>query len=247
MIILLVSCASSADKNDAKVIRYSTKTPEIKKLKSDEVLSDDDLNKKNIKRPRYNITPLHETVFEQAYNLLDKQPDSIVYVNGRKFKLDCIGTVAAIFFGAGIDILEGSGAVAKAGDNGVTILYKLLKQKNAIYRTNYPKVGDVIFWDNTWDRNNDGRFGNDPLTHVGIVTKIDDDGTIHYVHENYVYGVVVEYMNLYRPKDVRDENGKILNSALYMNSSETKKLGHPWLSGDLFREFGGVILSLDNK
>jgi hypothetical protein len=38
------------------------------------------------------------------------------------------------------------------------------------------RLGDIIFWDNTWDRNGNKRFGDDPLTHAGIVISIDEDG-----------------------------------------------------------------------
>lgn len=244
--LLLSGCKSGADTMRAEVVRYSTsRSSDLSRLGTDDVLLPEDIAKSNVRLQHEPLTALHDTVFDQAYGLLGYKPDSTVYVRGKKFTLDCIGTVAAIFYGAGIDIMADAGKFYAPGDNGVAMFYKSLKNKNGVYKSKYPKPGDVIFWDNTWDRNSNGRFGDDPLTHVGLVTKVDNDGTIHYIHDNYVYGIVVETMNLYRPKDIRDENGKIINSALYMNSSETKKLSHPWLSGDLFREFGGVILSFD--
>ncbi|MBP5448771.1 MAG: CHAP domain-containing protein [Spirochaetales bacterium] len=246
VILLLCGCRSNAQISRADVVRYSTSKPsDLSKLGSDNVLLPEDLSKTDIRLRHEPMTKIHDTVFDQALGLLGKKPDSTVYVNGKKFTLDCIGTVAAIFYGAGIDIMADAGKFYAPGDNGVAMFYKSLKNKNGVYKSKYPKPGDVIFWDNTWDRNSNGRFGDDPLTHVGLVTKVDDDGTIHYIHDNYLYGIGVETMNQYRPKEVRDENGKVINSALYMNSSESKKMAHPWLSGDLFREFGGVILSFD--
>ena len=197
--------------------------------------------KKSINVKQQNLSDTQEIILDQAFSLLNKKPNASVSVNGKNFTLDCIGTVAAIFYKAGIDIMKNAHEVASAGDNGVAIFYKSLKRNDALHSYRYPEVGDVVFWSNTWDRNGDGKFGNDPLTHVGVVTKVDDDGTIHYVHENYFYGIIVERMNLYRPTEHKDITGKIINSALYIGSSESKKQQHPWLSGDLFKEFGGVL------
>ncbi len=242
--LLLLGCHSQADRVNPKVSLYSTsKSSDLSKLRSDNILQPEDLAKSDILLGHEPLEKIHDVVFDQAFGLLGMKPDSTVYIKGKKFTLDCIGTVAAIFYGAGIDIMADASKFYAPGDNGVAMFYKSLKNKNGVYKTKYPKPGDVIFWDNTWDRNSNGRFGDDPLTHVGLVTKVEDDGTIHYIHDNYIYGIVVEQMNLYRPKEVRDENGKVINSALYMNSSESKNMTHPWLSGDLFREFGGVILS----
>ncbi len=40
-----------------------------------------------------------KAVLASAKSLLGRAPDSRVRVNGRTFTLDCIGTVAAIFWG----------------------------------------------------------------------------------------------------------------------------------------------------
>lgn len=180
----------------------------------------------------------HHAVLEQAYDLLGKKPNANVVVNGKSFMLDCIGTVAAVFYNAGIDITKD---FHKYQGNGVSRFYHTVRDKNGIYSGKLPAVGDVVFWSNTWDSNGDGVFGNDPLTHVGIVTKVDQDGTIHYIHENYVTGIVVEQMNLFRPGVHRDEYGKIINSPMYINSSIYNKPDHAWLSGELWTSTGGFF------
>ncbi len=194
-------------------------------------------SKQRIKDSDHEISNLQEKILDQAFALLGKKPNSTVIVKNKKFKLDCVGTVSAIFYSVGIDITKD---FRKYRGNGVSRIYHSLKDKVSVYTDKWPKVGDIIFWENTWDRNNDGIIGNDPFTHAGIVVKVDDDGTIHYIHENYFLGVVVERMNLYKPNVYKDISGKIINSPMYTGSSIRN---HPekWLSGDLWKEFGGVI------
>ena len=50
--------------------------------------------------------------------------------------------------------------------------------------------GDLVFFDNTWDYNGDG-MANDPLTHVGIVERQEDDGTIVFISR--VAGAIERY------------------------------------------------------
>jgi len=116
-------------------------------------------------------------------------------VGNRTYPLDCTGVVSAIYAFAGIDIT--SPLTAYAG-NGVTRLYRLFEDEELLYHTDHPAPGDIIFWDNTWDANDDGKF-NDPLTHVGMVVHRLEDGTIEYIHHNYAKGIVLERMNLLKP------------------------------------------------
>jgi hypothetical protein len=174
-----------------------------------------------------------------AEKLLGQPPESVVVVNGRNFTLDCIGTVQAVFFSLHMDVARD---FPRYSGNGVKRLYETLKQQNLLHKDSYPRTGDVIFWDNTYDANDDGDLTNDPLTHAGVVLTVEEDGTIHYVHSHVLRGVIIEVMNLLRPGDYYDEAGKNINSALAMGSgiSRPKNPTH-WLSGDLWKSFGGVL------
>jgi hypothetical protein len=159
-----------------------------------------------------------------------------VVVNGQSFTIDCIGTIRAAFWGAGIDIAQD---FYRYSGNGVSCLYQGLEAHGALKTGKVPEVGDVVFWDNTWDRNGDGVFGNDPLTHAGIIVQVDEDGTCHYLHASVHAGVTIERMNLHRPSVWKDESGKVINNGLYLGSY----FGNPrnpakWTAGDLFRAFG---------
>jgi hypothetical protein len=178
-------------------------------------------------------------VLASANALIGKAPDSRVVVNGRAFVLDCIGTVSAIYYGVSIDVQRD---FALYGGNGVNRLYQSMKALGSLHTDQYPRPGDVIFWDNTWDANGDGNRGNDPRTHAGIVISVDDDGTISYVHEHVRRGVVVEAMNLLRPDDYYGPQGRIINNALALSSGISRK-DNParWTAGSLFNAFGDVL------
>lgn len=158
-----------------------------------------------------------------------------VKVLDKYFTLDCIGTVLAIYYKMGIDI-----NLSSYTGNGVARLFNYLKDNGKLYKNKIPKIGDFIFWDNTYDKNEDGILGNDNLTHCGIVVEIEKDGTIQYIHANYVYGIVIEQMNLNYPDIYKDEDGKKINSILALGAS-IKKHPHKWLSGNLFRSYGSII------
>lgn len=195
-------------------------------------------------QPGRPVPPSIQEVLDSAWTLLGKAPGSKVSVEGRTFRLDCIGTVAAIYQGAGIDLFSDLDPSVRSG--GVRTLYSLLESHDALHRHRLPEPGDVVFWQHTYDANGDGAAGNDGITHTGIVVKVDKDGTVHYLHENYYLGVVVERMNLYRPSVHKDpETGKLLNSPMYDGSW----YGNPdnpekWLAGDLWLAFGGVLRAL---
>jgi len=148
-------------------------------------------------------------------------------INGRRFNWDCTGTILSIYYYAGIDLQK---EFADYTGNGVTRLYKMAEHYGLLYDTRDPVPGDVIFWDNTYDRNHDGKW-NDLLTHAGVVVATEPDGTIEYIHHNYRRGIVVEKMNLHEP-DATD-----VNSPLRMKSDRWVR-PDSWLSSHLYRDFG---------
>jgi peptidoglycan DL-endopeptidase CwlO len=150
-------------------------------------------------------------------------------VKGKRYRWDCSGFVEAAYAKAGLDY-EGSSAdlyaTARAGD---------LLQKGKT-----PRVGDVAFFDDTYDRNHNGRR-DDELSHVAIVESIDAAGTITLVH-NGSRGIVRIHMNLRRPHDRTDENGAVLNDPL--RAAKAKDHG-PVLTAELFRAFGSLWEPVD--
>jgi hypothetical protein len=178
------------------------------------------------------------SLIASAKTLIGQPPDAKVMVNGRPFTLDCIGTVSAIYYRLYLDLTKD---FALYSGNGVNRLYESLKAKGVLHSDKYPRPGDIIFWDNTWDANGNGNRTDDLRTHAGIALAVDQDGTIHYVHENLYKGVVIEMMNLLRPNVARDENGKVLNSGMAIPTGTGARLPVHWLSGDVFSKFGDAL------
>ena len=159
-------------------------------------------------------------------------------IGNRLFPYDCSGFVAAVLFKNGIDVYRGASELQIRG-NGVRLLPQYVARYGMILPKGPPRPGDIVFFSHTYDRYHDGRRQNDAFTHIGIVEKIDDDGTITFIHN--LHNHVTRYvMNLARPNEFRDENEKMLNSYLRRRRrSDTRTTSY--LAGKLFAGFGSIV------
>lgn len=107
---------------------------------------------------------------------------------------DCTGLARAVYEDAGVELM-GAGM---AGDNGVTAIYRLALEHSALHRDR-PAPGDLVFFEETYDRNRNGRV-DDGLTHVGVVETVAEDGTVTFVHRGGS-GVSRSRLNLEAPLD----------------------------------------------
>ena len=76
-------------------------------------------------------------------------------------------------------------------------MFDLYKDKNKIYFSQ-PQVGDLVFFNNT-TRATKGR-SKKLITHVGIVSKVNEDGSVEFLH-NIRGKNVLSVMNLSLPND----------------------------------------------
>ncbi|MFZ9889612.1 MAG: CHAP domain-containing protein [Myxococcota bacterium] len=114
-------------------------------------------------------------------------------VDGHAFRFDCSGVARGIYAQAGHRL---GGSPSFRGENDVAVLYRLAKAHGSL-RASEPLVGDLVFFDNTYDRDGDGKR-NDPLSHVGVVEEVRPDGTVVFIH--HASGGVLRYrMNLEHP------------------------------------------------
>lgn len=142
--------------------------------------------------------------------------------NGKSYRYDCSGFVNVSYARAGYDL----------GLLNTAALYELAKEEDLYHRRRRPHVGDVVFFDDTYDRNGNGKL-DDPLSHVAIVESIDDDGTITLIHKGSSKGVVRIMMNLEHPDEARSPEGKVWNSHLRGKSSKDPR-GTEYLTGQLW-------------
>jgi len=182
-----------------------------------------------------------EKLEESALSLLGAQ--SLKFKDA-SFTYDCSGVVMASLWKAGLDLRH---EYAQGSGNGVRRIYSYIVEQKLDYTVPLPEIGDLIFWDNTYDRNNNKKWDDD-LSHIGIVVAVDDDGTISYVHHDYTKGITVAKMNLLYP-DLRDRampdgSRKLINSPLRMQS---QRYLNPdlWLSSHLFRSFARTRLLME--
>ena len=142
-------------------------------------------------------------------------------------RYDCSGFVMACYDKAGIP-LSGS----------VRMMEAQAKKEGVFFRARSsakPVPGDVAFFDNSYDRNKNGRR-DDQLTHIAVVTSVDAEGTIEMMHLGSK-GVVKLWMNLRHPGSYKGPDGQIWNSFLRVNR---KGDNGPRLAGELCVGFASL-------
>lgn len=186
------------------------------------------------------INPLHANDNELFYQkLLQKAEETIGLknfptINGLRYNGDCSGFVSFLFHLAGLNLRELFGV----GDGGTEAIWDGMKKNNFIINHKNLQAGDIVFFDNTYDKNKNGKW-DDVLTHVGVVESIDKNGTITYVH--YASrGVVRAKMNLKHPKTFV-ENGERYNDLL--RNSNKKGVNPDYLAGALYRGAARIVVT----
>ncbi len=144
---------------------------------------------------------------------------------GKRFPFDCSGYVRGVYYAAGIDLFQEN----RKNKNGCEIIYLTLQKKTRVFHEGLPLKGDVIFFDNTYDANRDGQV-NDKLSHVGIVTAVDANGTVSFLHRSS-RGIRKGYLNRSRPTDRKTNS--------YLRQPPYPK-GLKKFAGELFSAYGSV-------
>lgn len=155
-------------------------------------------------------------------------------IDGRPVPRDCSGFVRAMFRKAGIDLF----AEGKRGDDGVRAIARYVDRHGRWHRRAFPTAGDLVFFDNSYDRNGDGLL-NDRFTHMGIVDEVSADGTAMIIHATN-HGIVREPMNLLRPHATKDAQGRLANVTLRRKTSHDAPRT-PHLMSELFAGFATVL------
>ena len=142
-------------------------------------------------------------------------------------RYDCSGFVMACHDKAGVP-LTGSVRMMEAQAKNEGVFFQARSSAK-------PVPGDVAFFDNSYDRNKNGRR-DDKLTHIAVVTSVDAEGTIEMMHLGSK-GVVKLWMNLRHPDSYKGPNGQIWNSFLRVNR---KGDNGPRLAGELCVGFASL-------
>lgn len=152
--------------------------------------------------------------------------DDPIVVGGVRYRFDCSGVASGIYAKAGIRLSDDGALDTKA-------LYTLVDRYGALHRDN-PLPGDFVFFDDTWDENGNGRR-DDPLSHVGVVESVTDDGTVIFIHR--IGKLIVRWrMNTARPHDRVDDKGNILNH--WLRAAEGSRASQT--TAELFVSYGSL-------
>ncbi|MFH1017760.1 MAG: NlpC/P60 family protein [Pseudomonadota bacterium] len=158
-------------------------------------------------------------------------------VGEHRFSTDCSGYVGAVLYRNGIDVFRGATELDIRG-NGVRILHEFVIKYGRIFHDE-AAPGDLVFFNNTYDRNRDRNL-NDALTHIGIVSGVDSDGTVRFLH--YMKGKVRKgVMNLQNPWLARDEEGNKVNDYMRRRKRSDRR-GTPHTAAGLFADFGSLLV-----
>lgn len=185
-------------------------------------------------RPSYEFTPGDtESMLEFARSLIGSRGPLVV--GERRFPFDCSGYVSAVYYHMGEDLMALELPPSEGNISGTEIIYLQMLERGRIFKK-HPRPGDLVFFDNTWDRDGDGEL-NDPFTHIGVVHQVLPDDTVEILHLGNS-GIAYLRMNLKREDEARDAaTGEVLNDQLRRRSSRDGN-DIPYLSAQLFRAFG---------
>lgn len=155
---------------------------------------------------------------------------------GKRIAYDCAGVTRAIFLEHGIDLYRGAFNDPKG--NGVRLIHNHVRQYGTLSRESNINPGDLVFFDNTWDFNGDGKL-NDPLTHVGIVEQLEPDGTVIFISR--VANAIERYrMNLDQPHVHKTAQGLVLNDYIRRKHPADPE-NAARLTGELFAFYGNLL------
>jgi len=179
---------------------------------------------------RVEATPRRASIVRTAARMVGART---IDVNGRRIAYDCAGVTRAIYLEHGIDLYDGGSLDEKV--NGVRLIYAHVRQHGRLHQGPVVYPGDLVFFDNTWDFNGDGLL-NDPLTHVGVVERVESDGTVVFISR--VADAIERYrMNLALPHIHETVDGRVLNDYIRRKRADDhKEIGH--LTGELFAFYG---------
>ncbi len=178
------------------------------------------------------------------YNkLLNKSPKLLglkefATINGFKYNGDCSGFIAFLFHAAGLNLLNLYGQ----GDSGVSAIWDGLKINKLLLDHKNLQAGDIVFFDNTYDKNKNGLW-DDEFSHIGVVESVDENQTITYLHYGS-RGVARAKMNLSYPEIYsKNQSGTMVRYNDLIRNSSKKGVNPKYLSGALYRGAARIIVS----
>lgn len=171
---------------------------------------------------------LRSTIVQSALRYLHKS-------SGR----DCSGFVELVNF-QNEEPYYKSSELADYYDNAnrSKAIFNIMKVKNRVFDKESPKVGDLVFFEDTLQKSK-RKIGSLNITHVGIVTQVDSDGTIHFIH-NIQGKNRIDQLNI---KFAETQNLGTKNINSYLKRCNAKIPKEECLSSYFFSAFAAPLVS----
>ncbi|WP_263833107.1 hypothetical protein [Sulfurospirillum oryzae] len=158
--------------------------------------------------------------------------NALMYL-GKRDGGDCSGFVSLINYKTGAPFYQEK-ELSQSFDNArkSRAMFNLMSKKGNAFETTLPNIGDLVFFENTERKpavKTKGK-GKTPvkkpavqvaenITHVGIVTKVEPDGTVEFIHHSNGKNIL-DYMNFNYPM-LTNKDGKVINT--YMKRCPSQK------------------------
>lgn len=175
---------------------------------------------------KINPSPLSNTVFNTSKVAMDMAFRDALTKNalsyfGKRDGGDCSGFVNLINVKNGYPYYVEK-ELSESFDNArkSRAMYNLMNKKGLSFGGRDPRKGDLVFFENTERRKSKQKIKvAENITHVGIVTKVEQDGTVEFIHHSNGKNVL-DYMNFNYPM-LTNKDGKVINT--YMKRCPSKK------------------------
>lgn len=174
--------------------------------------------------------PIRKAIVETALKHLNKK-------NGH----DCSGFVDLVNSETN-EVFYKSNKLYKYFDNTrrSKAIFNIMKDENKLVPDNLPKIGDIVFFSDTLQTTK-RKADSFNITHIGIVTEVDEDGTVHFIH-NIQGKNRVDQLNT-NFSDHQILSGKNVNS--FLKRCPKNKSKSECLSSFFFSAYGSAIPNKD--
>lgn len=140
---------------------------------------------------------------------------------GKRDGKDCSGFVNLVNIKNGHPFY-GEKELSQSFDNArkSRAMYNLMGKKGDTFDNKLPRIGDLVFFEDTERRKT--KVKNkvaENITHVGIVTRVDADKTVEFIHHSNGKNIL-DYMNFSLPAQTKNGD-KVVNT--YMKRCKSKK------------------------
>ena len=223
--LLLVGCAQQSV--ETPTLPIANNAPTEQKMYLEERPSNEFFLQKEHESFDLRVAPdmsLRESIVENA----------MVYL-GKRDGGDCSGFVSLINDKTGDPFFKNK-ELSQSFDNArkSRAMFNLMSKKGNAFETTLPHSGDLVFFENTErkpavktkGKGKSKTVAKQPavqvaenITHVGIVTKVEKDGTVEFIHHSNGRNVL-DYMNFNYPM-LTNKDGKVINT--YMKRCPSQK------------------------